>query len=136
MKSFAGIAVSTLILFASAPAFAHGGHAGMNGMNGMNGANNPTYTVTKNTQTPTNNSWNKINNTSTKTGMTDHHSFGHKLFLRTEERILAREVLKLEFEEGKLLVSGSNPTRLARIEKELAAKLSRLSIIIAQQNAA
>lgn len=134
MKSFATIAVSTLLVFASAPAFAHGGHAGMNG---MNGPNSPQFTVTKNTQTPTNNGWNKINNTSTKTtGMTGHRDFGHKFFLRTEERILAREVLKLEFEEGKLLRSGSNPTRLARVVKELGEKLHRLSIIVAQQNAA
>ncbi len=133
MKSFAGIVVSTALLFASAPAFAHGsGHFGMNGMNGMNGGNS--HNMTTNTQTQTNN-WNKINNTSTRINTTGHFSFGHKLFLRTEERILMHDIRRIEAEILRLKTYGSNTTRVTHLDRELArleAKLLRVKIDIGQ----
>jgi hypothetical protein len=105
MKTFAKIIVSALFLFAYAPAFAHGGGHGMGGMGGMGGThgmNNTggpvTYNVAK-TNTNTNSNTNtNTNSHSMSTKTNGHFNFGHKLFLRTEQRILAREIFRIEAE--------------------------------------
>jgi hypothetical protein len=106
MKTFAKIVASALFLFAYAPAFAHGsGYSGMNGMEGGNSHN----TMTTNTLTQ---------HTSTRTGTNDH-TFGNKVFLRTDERILMHKINRLKAEILKLQTA-SNSTRVSNLTKVLS----------------
>jgi hypothetical protein len=114
MKTFAKIVVSTMFLFASASAFAHGGgHVGMNGgMNStMNGGNNSQNGMTTNTQ---------AHNTSTKTGTTGNLSNRSKFFLQTEERILKFETNKLNVELARLQTQlGPNSPKVIALHNQI-----------------
>jgi hypothetical protein len=121
MKTFAKIIVSAVMLFAYAPAFAHGGgHAGMNGgMNSsMNGGNNSHNGMATNTQS---------HNTSTKTVTTGNLSYRTKFVLRTEERILKFEINKLNVELARLqALLGPNSPKVIALHNQILRDGKRL----------
>ena len=135
MKNFSKIVVCTLFVFASAPAFAHGGgHAGMGGMGGTNGttgtngSNAPktynimTYPQVHNTTPPnTTTTTTNTHNTSTKTTTTGHLSFGHKLFLEAQERALFHEINKINAEILRLKAThGPTSREVIALDRQLA----------------
>jgi hypothetical protein len=117
MKTFAKIIVSAVMLFAYAPAFAHGGgHAGTN--SSMNGGNNSHNGMSTNTQT---------HNTSTKTVTTGNLSYRTKFVLRTEERILKFEINKLNIEVARLkTLLGPNSPKVIALQNQVLRDGTRL----------